>query len=62
MRLFDLMQALQRDSFHGIGKPEPLKHYGPDVWSRCLAASDRLIYRIERDQIVLMSARGHYDR
>jgi toxin YoeB len=33
-RLLDLMEAVHRDPFAGIGKPEPLKAIGPGVWSR----------------------------
>jgi toxin YoeB len=33
-RLLELVRATVRDPFKGIGKPEPLKYLGPDVWSR----------------------------
>jgi toxin YoeB len=33
-RLLELMRAVLRDPFQGIGKPEPLKYLGPGVWSR----------------------------
>jgi toxin YoeB len=33
-RLLELMRAVLRDPFSGIGKPEPLKYLGPGVWSR----------------------------
>jgi len=33
LRTFDLMKAVRRDPFGGIGKPEPLRHLGPDIWS-----------------------------
>ena len=30
-RLLELMRAVLRDPFQGIGKPEPLKYLGPGV-------------------------------
>ena len=33
-RLLDLVKAALRDPVKGIGKPEPLKYLGSDVWSR----------------------------
>ena len=34
LRAFDLIEAILRDPFKGIGKPEPLKYLGSGVWSR----------------------------
>ena len=31
-RLMQLMKAVMRDPFDGIGKPEPLRHLGSGVW------------------------------
>lgn len=36
LRLLELVEAIVRDPFSGIGKPEPLKHLGPNLWSRRL--------------------------
>ena len=33
-RLLELVRAILKDPFDGIGKPEPLKYLGADVWSR----------------------------
>jgi toxin YoeB len=32
-RLSELLKAALSAPFDGIGKPEPLKYLGPDVWS-----------------------------
>jgi toxin YoeB len=32
LRAFNLIQAILRDPFTGIGKPEPLKYLAPGVW------------------------------
>ena len=34
LRAFDLIDAVLRDPFRGIGKPEPLKYLSKDLWSR----------------------------
>ena len=60
IRIFDLMKAARRDPFHGIGKPEPLRHLGPDIWSRRITARDRLVYRVGDDFVDFLQARYHY--
>lgn len=60
LRLLDLVEAARRDPFHGIGKPEPLKLIGPNVWSRRLTDEHRLVYQVRQDAVVLLRARGHY--
>jgi toxin YoeB len=62
LRLLDLIEAARRDPFSGMGKPEPLKHLGADLWSRRLTDEHRLVYQVAADKIVLLRARGHYDR
>lgn len=60
IRLLKLVEAVLREPFSGIGKPEPLKHLGPDVWSRRLTESDRLVYVVYEDRIDFLQARYHY--
>jgi toxin YoeB len=60
LRIFTLMKAARRDPFRGIGKPEPLKHLGPDIWSRRITARDRLVYRVGEDFVDFLQARYHY--
>ena len=36
LKFFDLIEAIMRDPFEGIGKPEPLKYLGANIWSRRL--------------------------
>jgi toxin YoeB len=60
LRILDLMKAARRDPFGGIGKPEHLKHLGPDVWSRRITARDRLVYRVGDDFVDFLQARYHY--
>ncbi len=60
LRAFKLIEAVLRDPFRGIGKPEPLKHLGGDVWSRRLTQEHRLVYAVSNDRIDFLQARFHY--
>jgi toxin YoeB len=59
-KTLDLIEAARRDPFTGIGKPEPLKNLGPDVWSRRITQEDRLVYRVADGYIDVLQARYHY--
>jgi toxin YoeB len=60
LRVFDLMKEARRDPFRGRGKPEPLKHLGPDIWSRRITSRDRLVYRVTHEHVDFLQARYHY--
>lgn len=60
LRAFDLIEAIVRDPFGGIGKPEPLKHLAPNVWSRRLTQEHRIVYLVSDDRIDFLQARYHY--
>ena len=60
MRAFDLIEAVMRDPFTGIGKPEPLKYLSPGIWSRRLTQEHRLVYLVRDDRIDFLQARYHY--
>jgi len=59
-RTLKLVEATLRDPFHGIGKPEPLRHLGADIWSRRITQQDRLIYRVTHDTVTFLQACYHY--
>lgn len=59
-KVLDLIEAARRDPFGGIGKPEPLRNLGPDVWSRRITQQDRLVYRVTDELIDVLQARYHY--
>jgi toxin YoeB len=60
LRLLDLVEAILRDPFTGIGKPEPLKYLGSDVWSRRITQEHRLVYLVKEEKIEFLQARHHY--
>lgn len=60
LRTFDLIEAILRDPFDGIGKPEPLKYIAPGMWSRRLTQEHRIVYLVREDRIDFLQARYHY--
>ena len=60
VRIFKLIEAVMRDPFQGIGKPEPLKFLGAGVWSRRITQEHRLVYVVSRDRIDFVQCRYHY--
>lgn len=60
LRLLDLVEAVMRDPFAGIGKPEPLRYLAPNSWSRRLTEEHRIVYVVSRDRIDFLQGRYHY--
>jgi len=60
IRALDLIEAIMRDPFAGIGKPEPLKYLLPGTWSRRLTQEHRIVYLVSDDRIDFLQARYHY--
>jgi len=60
LRVLELVEAIRRDPFAGIGKPEPLRYLGPGVWSRRITQERRLVYRVTEYRLQLAQARYHY--
>lgn len=60
LKALDLVEAILRDPFVGIGKPEPLKYLASGAWSRRLTQEHRLVYLVSRDRIDFLQARYHY--
>jgi len=60
IRIMDFMEAIVRDPFGGLGKPEPLKHQAAGAWSRRLTQEHRLVYLVSQDRIDFLQARYHY--
>ena len=56
-----LVEATLREPFTGIGKPEPLRENLTGYWSRRIDESNRLVYAVEDEQIVVIACRYHYD-
>ena len=59
-RINALLQDTVRSPFEGIGKPEPLKHR-KGYWSRRIDETNRLVYKVDGDSLVIAAVRGHYE-
>lgn len=62
LKVLELVEAVMRDPFKGIGKPEPLKHIASGVWSRRITEEHRLVYLVTDDRIDFLQARYHYTK
>ena len=60
LRVLDLVEAVMRDPFTGIGKPEPLKFVLAGCWSRRITQEHRLVYKVSANRIDFLQARYHY--
>ena len=60
LRVLELVEAVMRDPFTGIGKPEPLKFVLAGCWSRRVTQEHRLVYRVSGARIDFLQARYHY--
>jgi toxin YoeB len=60
LHILELAEAILRDPFAGIGKPEPLKYMLAGCWARRITQEHRLVYRITGLHIDFLQARYHY--
>jgi toxin YoeB len=60
LRAFDLIEAVMREPFAGIGKPEPLKYLLAGAWSRRLTQEHRIVYLVSEERVDFLQARYHY--
>jgi len=60
LRINELVRAVLRDPFGGIGKPEPLKRELSGCWSRRIDQMHRLVYRVTANEIEIVACRYHY--
>lgn len=59
-RINQLIRDAERNEYGGIGKPEPLRGNLSGYWSRRIDDTNRLVYRIEGDKIIITGCRTHY--
>lgn len=59
-RINDLIKAISREPYEGIGDPEPLKFNWSGFWSRRINREHRLIYTVENDAVLIAQCRYHY--
>ena len=60
LRALDIVEAVLRDPFSGIGKPEPLKFLVSGAWSRRFTQEHRIVHLVGKNRIDFLQARYHY--
>ena len=61
-RINNLLKDIDCNDYNGIGKPEPLKHEQQGFWSRRIDDTNRLVYRIQDEQIEIVQCKTHYEK
>jgi toxin YoeB len=60
-KISTLIEETSRTPFKGTGKPEPLRHQLKGYWSRRITEEHRLVYKVNDQDIQIISCRYHYD-
>ena len=60
LKALELIEAILREPFTGMGKPEPLKHILAGAWSRRLTQEHRIVYLVTETRIEFLQVRHHY--
>ena len=55
-----LIKDIERNTFEGIGKPEPLREDLSGYWSRRIDEKNRIVYKIKDNQVVIIQCGSHY--
>jgi toxin YoeB len=61
VKINQLIKDIQRTPYDGIGKPEALKYDLVGYWSRRVDREHRLVYKVDKDTVIIISCRYHYD-
>ena len=59
-RILKLLKDIDRNGYEGIGKPEPLTGDLSGYWSRRIDDSNRIVYRINNDTVLIAQCGSHY--
>lgn len=57
-----LIRAIETTPYSGEGKPEPLKFELNGKWSRRITHSERLVYTIHDNALIIYACRYHYEK
>lgn len=60
-RINNLIKDIQRNTYEGIGKPEPLKGNLSGWWSRRIDDINRIVYKQKDGAIIIATCKGHYE-
>ncbi len=59
-KMLTLLEEIAKNPQVGTGRPEPLKYELTGYWSRRINIEHRLIYSVDGDNVIVLSAKGHY--
>ncbi len=59
-KITELLESIKKEPFAGLGKPEALQYELKVKWSRRINSARRLVYEVKKDQIWILTMRGHY--
>ena len=60
-KINELLKDISRNSYEGIGKPEPLKHGYAGYWARRITNEHCLVYKVEGRTTLMVQMRYHYE-
>jgi toxin YoeB len=55
-----IIKEMERTPYEGIGKPEPLKGDLAGYWSRRIDDRNRIVYKVENEQLIIIQCGTHY--
>ena len=59
-KINQLLKDIDRNAYEGIGKPEPLIGNLAGYWSRRIDDKNRIVYKVENNQIIIIQCGSHY--
>lgn len=60
VRINKLLDDSLRNPRSGIGKPEQLRGFSEEIWSRRITLEHRLVYRVTPESVIVMACKHHY--
>lgn len=59
-KINNLIKSIRRNGYNCEGKPEPLRGNFIGWWSVKINHKDRLVFRIENDELIILQCENHY--
>lgn len=59
-KINQLLKDIDRNIYEGIGKPEALVGNFSGYWSRRIDDKNRIVYKVEDNQIIIVQCGSHY--
>ena len=61
-KINNLLKEIKRTPHEGTGKPEPLTGNLSGYWSRRITQEHRLVYRVNKTQVIVAQCRYYYNK